>query len=49
VKTGKYRYFSEVGFVTKGEPKGAAKRFVDYVASPEGEKILEKYGMAGVK
>jgi ABC-type molybdate transport system substrate-binding protein len=23
--------------------------FVDYVASPEREKILEKYGMAGVK
>lgn len=49
VKAGKYKYFSEIEFVTKGEPQGTAKRFVDYVAGPEGEKVLEKYGIAGAK
>jgi len=49
VRAGKYKYFNEVGFVTVGEPKGAAKRFIDFVASADGEKILEKYGMAVAK
>jgi phosphate transport system substrate-binding protein len=47
VKSGKYKYYLEAGFVTKGEPKGTAKRFMDFVTGPEGEKILEKYGMTG--
>jgi phosphate transport system substrate-binding protein len=46
VKSGKYRYFNEVGVVTVGEPKGTAKRFVEFVVSSDGEKILEKFGMA---
>jgi phosphate transport system substrate-binding protein len=49
VKGGKYRYFNEIGFVTKGEPKGTAKRFVDFVSGPEGEKVMEKFGLAGAK
>jgi phosphate transport system substrate-binding protein len=49
VKGNKYKYYNEIGLVTKGEPKGTAKRFVDFVSSPEGEKILEKYGMAGAR
>jgi phosphate transport system substrate-binding protein len=49
VKGNKYKYYNEIGFVTKGEPKGAAKRFVDFVSGPEGEKIMEKFGMAGAK
>jgi phosphate transport system substrate-binding protein len=46
VEGGKYKYYNEIGFVTKGEPAGLAKRFVDFVGSAEGEKILDKYGMA---
>jgi phosphate transport system substrate-binding protein len=49
VKTGKYKYFNEIGFVTVGEPAGAVKRFVDFAVSSEGEKILEAYGMTGVR
>jgi phosphate transport system substrate-binding protein len=49
VKVGKYKYFNEAGFVTMGEPKGAAKRFVEFVTSPEGEKIMEKHGMAAAR
>jgi phosphate transport system substrate-binding protein len=49
VKSGKYRYFNEVGFVTIGEPKGTAKRFIEFVAGAEGEKIFEKFGMAAVR
>jgi phosphate transport system substrate-binding protein len=49
VKSGKYKYFNEVGFVTVGEPKGTAKRFVEFVNSSEGEKIFEKFGMAAIR
>ena len=49
VKSGKYKYFSEFEFVTLGEPKGVAKRFIDFATSAEGEKVLEKNGITGVK
>jgi ABC-type molybdate transport system substrate-binding protein len=38
-----------IEFVTLGEPKGTAKKFIDFVKSADGEKILEKYGMAAVR
>jgi phosphate transport system substrate-binding protein len=46
VKSGKYKYFNEVGVVTVGEPKGTAKRFLEFVSSSEAEKIVERFGMA---
>ena len=49
VKSGKYKYFNEIEFVTMGQPKGTAKKFIDFVTSPEGEKVLQKYGMASVR
>ena len=49
VRTGQYKYFFEVGFVTKGQPTGTAKKFIEFVASADGEKILGKYGMAVAK
>jgi phosphate transport system substrate-binding protein len=49
VKGNKYKYYNEIGFVTKGDPKGTAKRFVDFVSSPDGEKVLEKFGMAAAR
>jgi phosphate transport system substrate-binding protein len=48
VKSGKYKYFGETGFVTPGEPKGAVKRFVDFATGPEAEKVWQKFGMAVV-
>jgi len=47
VKSGKYKYYNEVGFVALGEPKGTAKRFSDFVTSGVGEKILGKFNRAG--
>jgi phosphate transport system substrate-binding protein len=49
VKSGKYKYFNEVGGVTIGDPKGTAKRFLEFVGSSEVEKILEKFGMAAAR
>lgn len=49
VKSGKYKYFNEIGFATRGEPKGTVKKFIDFVASAEGEKVLEQHGMTGAK
>ena len=43
VTTGKYKYFTELGVVTVGEPHGAAKRFLEFVAGADGDKILTKY------
>jgi phosphate transport system substrate-binding protein len=49
VKSGKYKYFNEVGVVTIGEAKGTARRFLDFVGGSEAEKIVEKFGMAAVR
>ncbi len=32
-------------FLVKGEPKGLAKEFIDYVLSPQGQEILEGEGL----
>lgn len=49
VQTGKYGYFNEKGVVTLGAPQGAAKRFLDFVAGPEGAKIFSQRGTVAVK
>jgi phosphate transport system substrate-binding protein len=49
VRSNKYKFYNEIGFVTVGEPKGAAKRFIDFALSAEGEKLLEKQGAATVR
>ncbi|UCD82799.1 MAG: substrate-binding domain-containing protein [Desulfobacterales bacterium] len=40
-----YPYFQIFYYVTKGEPAGNLKKFVDYTFSEEGQKIILKYGM----
>ena len=49
VHSGKYKFYDEKGVVTLGPPKGAAKRFLDFVASAEAQKFLTRRGMVGVK
>ena len=49
VQTGKYKFYSEKGIVTLGAPQGAAKRFLDYLASAEAHKILVNRGMVPIK
>jgi phosphate transport system substrate-binding protein len=49
VQNGKYKYYNERGVVTLGAPKGAVKRFLEFAASPEGQKILARRGVIPVK
>ena len=39
----------EFGVVTLGEPQGLAKRFLECVVGPEGEKILAKDGVSTLR
>ena len=40
-----YGLFRPFLFLTKGEPAGLAKQFIDYTLSPEGQKILMNEGL----
>lgn len=48
VKSGKYKVYNERGVVTVGAPQGTAKKFLEFVASAEGQKILAKRSMIPV-
>jgi phosphate transport system substrate-binding protein len=45
IKTGKYKFYNERGVVTLGAPKGLVKRFLDFIAAPEGQKVLVHRGV----
>jgi phosphate transport system substrate-binding protein len=45
VRGGKYRVYNERGLVTLGAPQGATKRFLDFMATAEGQKILVNGGV----
>jgi phosphate transport system substrate-binding protein len=49
VQGGKYKFFNERGVVTLGAPQGITKRFLDFVASAEGQKILSRRGVVPVR
>ncbi len=40
-----YPYYQIFYYVTKGEPTGNAKKFIDFTFSDQGAKIIQKYGM----
>jgi phosphate transport system substrate-binding protein len=44
VRNGTYPISRFLYMITKGEPKGLAKDFIDFVRSPEGQKIVEEQG-----
>lgn len=44
VRNDKYRFVREQGVVLAGEPQGLTKRFMDFMATPEGRKILGSQG-----
>jgi phosphate transport system substrate-binding protein len=48
VRAGKYKIYNERGIVTLGAPQGAAKRFLDFVATADGQKILVHRGVIPV-
>jgi phosphate transport system substrate-binding protein len=45
VAGGKYRLVKDFAVVTKGEPQGAAKGFIEFAASAEGHKIMAQSGL----
>jgi len=48
-RSGKYKYFAERGLVTLGEPQGAIKRFLEFMASAEGQKIIGSLGAIALR
>jgi phosphate transport system substrate-binding protein len=49
VASGEYKLVRPVFFLTKGAPAGAAKEFIDYVLSPEGQEVIKKDGLIPAK
>jgi phosphate transport system substrate-binding protein len=49
VLAGRYTLVRPLLFVTKGAAPPAAKKFVDFVLSPEGQTLLEKEGLVRAK
>jgi phosphate transport system substrate-binding protein len=48
IKGGAYPLARKLFFVTLGEPSSGAKAFIDYILSPEGQKIAEENGFIPV-
>ncbi len=44
VASGEYAMTRPLYMITNGDPKGTVKQYVDYVLSPEGQKLLPKHG-----
>jgi phosphate transport system substrate-binding protein len=49
MRGGKYKWVKEFGVVTAGAPQGSVKRFLDFAAGPEGERILTRHGVVVVR
>lgn len=49
VLTNKYLLGRPLFMYTNGEPKKLAKQFIDYILSPEGQKLVENEGFVGLK
>ncbi|MDH7479214.1 MAG: phosphate ABC transporter substrate-binding protein [Syntrophomonadaceae bacterium] len=49
ISSGTYKISRPFIYLTRGEPTGAARAFIDYVLSAEGQALLEKEGLVRVK
>lgn len=48
VSDGSYKITRPFIFLTKGEPTGEVKKFIDWVMSPEGQSIVKQAGAVPV-
>jgi phosphate transport system substrate-binding protein len=48
IKSNQYTLTRPFIFVLPGQPTALARRFIDFVLSKEGQKILEKEGLMGI-
>ena len=49
VLSNKYPIGRPLFMYTNGTPKGLSKQFIDYILSPEGQKLVEEEGFVGLK
>ncbi|HVP90560.1 MAG TPA: phosphate ABC transporter substrate-binding protein [Terriglobales bacterium] len=49
IRAGRYKLVRPFLFLTKGEPTGAAREFIDFVLSDEGQALVKKEGLIAVK
>lgn len=49
VRSGRYPLYNEFVVVTKGPPRGLVKRFLEFILSDEGARILTAFGMAPIR
>jgi phosphate transport system substrate-binding protein len=49
VLLGKYPFSRPLFMYTNGSPKGMTKDFLDFVKSPEGQKIADEQGFVALK
>ena len=49
IRNGDYPFIVDFYAVTSGEPKGNSKLFIDWILSPQGQKIIEKTGYTPIK
>lgn len=49
VKSDKYKYYHEHGAITLGDPQGLSKRFLDFINTNEGQKIIASRGAFGLR
>ncbi|MFH1097188.1 MAG: phosphate ABC transporter substrate-binding protein [Candidatus Desantisbacteria bacterium] len=49
IHDGKYNIVRPIFLLTKGEPKGITVKFIDFILSPQGQKIITDNGLLAVK
>jgi len=49
VLSGSYPLSRSLYMITNGQPTGLAKTYLDYILSPEGQRILSEEGFVPVK
>lgn len=49
IRNGEYPFIVDFYAVTAGEPEGNSKLFIDWILSPQGQKIIEKTGYTPIK